>query len=57
MHLKKIFLALFFSTLLLSACTEEARTDIIETEDIQALVASSNETAEKYDLSKFEQYE
>ena len=57
MHLNKIFLALFFSLLLLSGCTEETLTDIIDTEEIQALVDSTNETAEKYDLSKFEQYE
>ncbi|MEK4228518.1 thermonuclease family protein [Solibacillus sp. FSL H8-0538] len=48
---------MFFSTLLLSACTEETSTDIIETEEIQELVASSNVTAEKHDISKFEQYE
>jgi len=55
--LKKFFLALFFSTLLLSACTEETNTDIIKTEDIQGIVASTKETAEKHDVSKFEEYE
>ncbi|MFJ3391150.1 MULTISPECIES: thermonuclease family protein [unclassified Lysinibacillus] len=55
--MKKFFLALFFSTLLLSACTEETNTDIIKTEDIQGIVASTKETAEKHDVSKFEEYE
>ena len=55
--MKKFFLALFFSTLLLSACTEETNTDIIKTEDIHGIVASTKETAEKHDVSKFEEYE
>jgi len=55
--LKKFYLALFFSTLLISGCTEETSTDIIETEDIQGIVASTMETAEKHGVSKFEEYE
>ncbi|MFJ8457846.1 thermonuclease family protein [Lysinibacillus xylanilyticus] len=55
--MKKFYLALFFSTLLISGCTEETSTDIIETEDIQGIVASTKETAEKHDVSKFEEYE
>ncbi len=47
---------MFFSTLLLSACTEETSTDIIKTEDIQAIVASTKEAAEKHDVSQFEEY-
>lgn len=55
--MKKIFFALFFSTLLLSACTEETSTNIIESEDIQGIVDLTKETAEKYDVSNFEEYE
>lgn len=55
--MKKFFLAMFFSALLLSACTEETSINTIENEDIQALVASTKETAEKHDVSKFEEYE
>lgn len=57
MNLKKLFLALFFSTLLISGCTEEASTGNGKTEDIQGIVASTKESAEKYDVSKFEEYE
>ncbi|POZ57951.1 SPBc2 prophage-derived endonuclease YokF [Lysinibacillus sphaericus] len=57
MNLKKLFLALFFSTLLISGCTEEASTGNGKTEDIQGIVASTKESAEKHDVSKFEEYE
>ncbi|MFJ7950886.1 thermonuclease family protein [Lysinibacillus sp. NPDC096418] len=55
--MKKIIFAVFFSALFLSACTEENRTDIIETEDIESLVSSTKENAKKYDVSMFEEYE
>lgn len=55
--MKKVFFALFFSTLLLSACTEETDTNIMENEDIQGIAATAKETAEKHDISKFEEYE
>lgn len=55
--MKKIFFALFFSVLVLSACTEENSTNIIETEDLESLVSSTIENAEKHDVSKFEEYE
>jgi micrococcal nuclease len=55
--LKKLLFALFFSTLLISGCTEESSTDSVKTEDIQGIVASTKETAEKHDVSKFEEYE
>ncbi len=56
MNLKKLFLALLFSTLLISGCTEEASTGNGKTEDIQGIVASTKESAEKHDVSKFEEY-
>ncbi|KOS66748.1 thermonuclease [Lysinibacillus contaminans] len=55
--MKKIFFALVFSALVLSACTGETSTNIIETENIESLVSSTKENAEKYDVSKFEEYE
>lgn len=55
--MKKIIIALFISSLFLSACMEEAITDVIENEDIQEIVASTKETSEKHDISKFEEYE
>lgn len=55
--MKKIIIALFISTLFLSACTKETITEIIENEDIQGFVASTQETSEKHDVSKFEEYE
>lgn len=48
---------MFFSTLLLSACTEETSTNIIESKDIQSIAVVAKETAEKHDVSKFEKYE
>ncbi|CAM5665820.1 hypothetical protein LSPH24S_08260 [Lysinibacillus sphaericus] len=57
MNLKKLFLALLFSTLLISGCTEEASTGNGKTEDIQGIVASTKESAEKHDVSKFEEFE
>ncbi|EON73493.1 thermonuclease family protein [Lysinibacillus sphaericus] len=55
--MKKIIFALFISTLVLSACTEETSTNIIENEDIEGLISSTIENAEKHDVSKFEEYE
>lgn len=55
--MKKIIFALFISILVLSACTEETSTNIIKTEDIEGLISSTIETAEKHDVSKFEEYE
>ena len=55
--MKKIFFSLVFSALILSACTEETNTSVIGIEDIESLVSSTIENAEKYDVSKFEEYE
>ncbi|WP_339263886.1 thermonuclease family protein [Solibacillus sp. FSL W7-1472] len=56
--MKKIIMALFFSALLISGCTEETNTATTnETNTIQGIAASSKETATKYDLSDFEEYE
>ncbi|MGE7986102.1 thermonuclease family protein [Lysinibacillus fusiformis] len=55
--MKKIIFALFISTLVLSACTEETSTNSIKTEDIEGLISSTIENAEKHDVSKFEEYE
>lgn len=57
MTLKKLFFALFLSTLLLSACTEEMNTQVIETGEIQGIVSTTKQTAEKHDVSKFEEFE
>jgi len=43
--------------LLLSACTEETCTYIIEREDVQIIVNSTKENAEKHKVSEFEEYE
>lgn len=53
--MKKIILALFISTLVLSACTEETSSNIIEKDDIESLISSTSENGEKYDVSKFEE--
>lgn len=55
--MKKIIIALFISTLVLNACTEETSSNIIDTEDIGGLISSTIENAEKHDVSKFEEYE
>ena len=55
--MKKILFSVVFSALLLSACTEEMSTNIVESEDIQSIVDLAKETAEKHDVSKFEEYE
>lgn len=55
--MKKIFFSLVFSALILSACTEETSTSVPETKDIESLVSSTIENAERYDVSKFEAYE
>ena len=55
--MKKIFFSLVFSALILSACTEETNTSVIGIEDIESLVSSTIENVEKYDVSKFEEYE
>lgn len=55
--MKKFYFALIFLTWLLTACTEETGTAIIETQDIQGIVASTLETADKYDVSEFEEFE
>ncbi|WP_274309275.1 thermonuclease family protein [Solibacillus daqui] len=55
--MKKFYFALIFLTLLLTACTEETGTDNIETQDIQGIVTSTIETADKYDVSEFEEFE
>lgn len=57
MELKKLFFALLLSTVLLGACTEEMSTQIIETSDIQGIVSTTKQTAEKHDISKFEEFE
>lgn len=58
MNLKKLFFALFFLTLLISGCTEEeSSTESIKTEDIQGIVTATKDTAEKHDVSKFEEFE
>ncbi|MER2105358.1 MAG: thermonuclease family protein [Solibacillus sp.] len=57
MTLKKLFFALFLSTLLLGACTEEMNTQVIETGEIQGIVSTTKQTAEKHDVSKFEEFE
>ena len=43
--------------LMLSACTEENVGNITENEDIESLVSSTIENAEKHDVSKFEAYD
>ncbi|MGE7842150.1 thermonuclease family protein [Lysinibacillus sp. NPDC093712] len=55
--MKKIIFALFISTLVLSACTEETSTSTIENENIEGLISATIENAEKHDVSKFEEYE
>lgn len=55
--MKKLVFAFVFATLLLSACTEEITTAIPETQDIQGIVASTQETAKRHDISKFEEFE
>ena len=47
-----------FSILVLSACTEQtnSNTTVNDTEDMQSLVSATKESAEKYDVSKFEEY-
>ncbi|MFJ7668056.1 thermonuclease family protein [Lysinibacillus sp. NPDC097195] len=60
--MKKLLLALFLLTLLISGCTEESsteniQTENIQTEDIQGIVTATKDTAEKHDVSKFEEYE
>lgn len=52
-------MALFFSALLISGCTEETNTATSETKtnEIQGIVASTKENATKYDISNFEEYE
>ena len=46
------------SVLVLSACTEQSNsnTNVDNTEDMLRLVSATKETAEKYDVSKFEKY-
>ena len=41
---------------MLSACTEETSMNITENENIESLVASTIENAEKHDVSEFEEY-
>lgn len=55
--MKKFYFALLFLTLLLTACTEETGTDIVETQDIQGIVATITATADKHDISQFEEFE
>ncbi|MCH7320723.1 thermonuclease family protein [Solibacillus sp. MA9] len=55
--MKKFYFTLIFLTLLLTACTEETGTNNIETQDIQGIVTSTIETADKYDVSEFEEFE
>lgn len=55
--MKKNSIALFIFTLILSACTEETSTNIIENENVENLVLLTKENAEKHDVSKFEEYE
>lgn len=57
MTLKKLFFAVLLSTLLLGACTEEMNTQVIETGEIQGIVSTTKQTAEKHDVSKFEAFE
>lgn len=55
--MKKLFFAVLLSTLLLGACTEEMNTQVIETGEIQGIVSTTKQTAEKHDVSKFEAFE
>lgn len=55
--MKKFIFAIFISTVVLSACTEETSTKTIENKDIEGLISSTIENAEKHDVSKFEEYE
>ena len=43
--------------MLLTACTEETGTDLVETQDIQGIVAATSATADKHDVSQFEEFE
>lgn len=55
--MKKIIFALFITILVLNACAEETSTNINKNEDIDGLISSSIENAEKHDVSRFEEYE
>ncbi|MEK5184169.1 thermonuclease family protein [Solibacillus sp. FSL W7-1324] len=54
----KRILWLFLPVLILSACTEQTdfNTDVNDIENINSLVSSVKENADKYDVSKFEEY-
>ena len=55
--MKKFLFTLLFAVMVLGACSEETGTDVISTSEIQGLVSSVQQSAEKHDVSKFEEFE
>lgn len=54
--MKKLIFALL-SVLFLAACTEEGMPTTIGSNEIQGIVSTTKQTAEKHDVSKFEEFE